>query len=107
MTPIAQTRACGAKTARALRSRIGPSFNFLTTATIALSMAPQVLLPGDELAAEQLPSSGNTSKTLTLGPGLRHIPPSTIVATSAGSLHTDARKNAAWLENNGGRVSQP
>lgn len=61
-----------------------------------------IVLPGQELTADQLPSQ-NTSRTLTLGPGLRHIPPVTIVATQAGELCTDSKKNAIWIENLGGR----
>ncbi|GAB7351882.1 hypothetical protein MBLNU459_g2429t1 [Dothideomycetes sp. NU459] len=64
--------------------------------------APVVLLPGHDVPAALLPPA-STSKTLTLGPGLRHIPPTTITATHAGELCTDARKNALWIENLGGR----
>jgi exosome complex component RRP40 len=60
------------------------------------------VLPGQELSPDQLPSQ-NTTRTLTLGPGLRHIPPVTIVATQAGELCTDSKKNAIWIENLGGR----
>jgi exosome complex component RRP40 len=41
---------------------------------------------------------------LKLGPGLRHIPPSTVVTTIAGALVTDNKKNAASIEFNSGRV---
>lgn len=61
-----------------------------------------IVLPGQELSPDQLPSQ-NTTRTLTLGPGLRHIPPVTIVATQAGELCTDSKKNAVWIENLGGR----
>jgi len=62
------------------------------------------LLPGDLVAAERLP---NSQKSLTLGPGLRYIPPTTIAAVGAGRLSVDDRKNALWLESNGsGRVGQ-
>jgi exosome complex component RRP40 len=44
---------------------------------------------------------------LKLGPGLRHIPPSTVVTTIAGALVTDNKKNAASVESNSGRVIQP
>ncbi|KAF1810174.1 hypothetical protein P152DRAFT_401634 [Eremomyces bilateralis CBS 781.70] len=60
-----------------------------------------VLLPGDEVPQEQLPS--NPKKALSIGPGLRHIPPSTISATSVGALNVDWRRNAAWMDVNGGR----
>lgn len=64
-----------------------------------------VLQPGDNVPAEALPQQKG-SKHLTIGPGLQYTPPSTIKATAAGSLLADGRKNAIWLENNGGgRVS--
>ncbi|RDW61391.1 putative exosome complex exonuclease RRP40 [Coleophoma crateriformis] len=59
------------------------------------------VLPGDSLDSELLPS--HPTLPLRLGPGLRHIPPSTITPTVAGQLCTDARKNAVWIEYNGGR----
>ncbi|KAB8356398.1 hypothetical protein FH972_023981 [Carpinus fangiana] len=59
-----------------------------------------LLLPGDVVAPDLLPQS-QRSKTLTIGPGLRFAPPSTVTATASGSLATDNRKNALWLENNG------
>ncbi|KAF1992236.1 exosome complex exonuclease-like protein Rrp40 [Aulographum hederae CBS 113979] len=59
-----------------------------------------VILPGDVVPAEHLPS---TKKALTLGPGLRHTPPSTITATTAGALSVDSKKNAIWIEHNNGR----
>jgi exosome complex component RRP40 len=62
-----------------------------------------ILLPGDTLPASLLPEPIHKKKALTLGPGLRHIPPSTITATIAGSLSTDNKKNAAWIEYNSGR----
>jgi len=66
-------------------------------------MATSILvMPGDQISADMLPDS-NTSKTLTLGPGLRHLPPSTITASRAGELCTDGRKNALWVESTGGR----
>lgn len=64
--------------------------------------SPVLVLPGQELTPDQLPST-NTTRTLTLGPGLRHIPPVSIVATQAGELCTDSKKNAVWIENLGGR----
>jgi exosome complex component RRP40 len=71
--------------------------NMATTATI--------VLPGDEVPTELLPNPTNKKKTLKLGPGLRHIPPSTIKASIAGALATDSKKNAAWIDFNSGRVS--
>jgi exosome complex component RRP40 len=60
------------------------------------------VLPGEKLDAESLPS--HPTLPLKLGPGLRHIPPNTITSTVAGQLCTDKRKNAIWVEFNGGRV---
>lgn len=67
-------------------------------------MASEVVLPGEELPASLLEQTQNHKRPLTLGPGLRHIPPSTITTTVAGSLSVDSRKNAIWIERNGGRV---
>ncbi|KAK8201955.1 exosome non-catalytic core subunit rrp40 [Zalaria obscura] len=64
--------------------------------------SPTIVLPGQDLPPALLPNS-STNKALTLGPGLRHIPPSSIITTVAGELCTDPRKNALWIENNGGR----
>ncbi|KAF2642976.1 hypothetical protein P280DRAFT_467083 [Massarina eburnea CBS 473.64] len=62
-----------------------------------------VVVPGDEIAQDALPTPTGKKKTLTLGPGLRHIPPNTITTTIAGALATDNRKNAAWIDANSGR----
>jgi len=71
---------------------------------LATEMATQTfVLPGDTLDPESLPS--HPKLPLKLGPGLRHIPPNTIVPTVAGQLCTDRRKNAVWVEFNGSRVS--
>ncbi|KAF4629424.1 hypothetical protein G7Y89_g8716 [Cudoniella acicularis] len=59
------------------------------------------VLPGQLLDPESLPS--HPTLPLKLGPGLRHIPPNTITPTVAGQLCTDKRKNAVWVEFNGGR----
>lgn len=65
-----------------------------------------VVLPGDVILPSALPTVGTgKKKTLTLGPGLQHIPPSTVAATIAGALTTDNKKNAAAVEANTGRVS--
>jgi len=61
-----------------------------------------VVMPGDEISTDLFPST-NSSRTLTLGPGLRHIPPATITSTRAGELCTDGKKNAFWIEGSGGR----
>lgn len=67
------------------------------------NMATMVtVMPGDELSPDLLPTA-HGSKTLTLGPGLRHLPPSTITATRAGELCVDNRRNALWIESVGGR----
>ncbi|OJD33942.1 exosome complex exonuclease rrp40 [Diplodia corticola] len=66
-------------------------------------MAIEVVLPGEELPGSLLEQTQNHKRPLTLGPGLRHIPPSTITTTVAGSLSIDSRKNAVWVERNGGR----
>ena len=60
-----------------------------------------ILLPGEEVPSDQLPKS--KKGTLTLGPGLSHIPPSTILATTSGTLQVDHRKSALWLEHSNGR----
>jgi exosome complex component RRP40 len=66
-----------------------------------------VVLPGDEILQEVLPTPTGKKKHLTLGPGLRHIPPNTVATTIAGALVTDNKKVAAWIESNSGRVSAP
>lgn len=60
-----------------------------------------ILLPGEEISSDSLPKS--KKGTLTLGPGLRHIPPSTILSTTSGSLHVDHKKAALWIEHSLGR----
>ncbi|KAF2820017.1 exosome complex exonuclease-like protein Rrp40 [Ophiobolus disseminans] len=62
-----------------------------------------LVLPGDEIAPGALPTGTGKRKTLKLGPGLRHIPPNTIVSTVAGALVTNSKKNAASVEYNSGR----
>ncbi|KAL8915936.1 MAG: hypothetical protein Q9208_008778 [Pyrenodesmia sp. 3 TL-2023] len=72
-------------------------------------MATQTLvMPGEVLSEDVLPIPSNPSVALKLGPGLRHIPPSTVTTTIAGSLCVDRKKNAVWVENNSGRyIPQP
>ncbi|KAJ9624027.1 exosome non-catalytic core subunit rrp40 [Taxawa tesnikishii (nom. ined.)] len=67
-------------------------------------MSTTVVLPGQPLpsSAPALPAPPS-NKTLTLGPGLRHVPPSTVLPTIAGELCTDTRKNAVWVESSSGR----
>jgi exosome complex component RRP40 len=68
-----------------------------------MSETSTILLPGDSIPISSLPKPVHQKKALTLGPGLRHIPPSTIAASIAGALATDPKKNAAWIEYNSGR----
>jgi len=72
-----------------------------------MATAQPIVLPGDKIPSSALPTSANPNKPLTLGPGLRHIPPNTITTTIAGALATDTRKNATWVEYNSGRVCLP
>ncbi|KAL8731697.1 MAG: hypothetical protein Q9181_004218 [Wetmoreana brouardii] len=70
-------------------------------------MAAQTLglmMPGETLTEDILPVPSNPSLPLKLGPGLRHHPPSIVITTAAGPLWVDKKKNAIWVENNGGRV---
>ncbi|EME38974.1 hypothetical protein DOTSEDRAFT_39165 [Dothistroma septosporum NZE10] len=60
-----------------------------------------ILLPGEQIPTDQLPKS--KKGTLTLGPGLRHIPPQTILTTTSGTLQIDPKKSALWLEHPNGR----
>ncbi|KAH9868235.1 hypothetical protein J1614_007307 [Plenodomus biglobosus] len=64
-----------------------------------------IVLPGDTIPRSLLPSGTGKKKTLTLGPGLQHIPPNTIATTIAGALTTDNKKNAAAVEANSGRYT--
>ncbi|KAI9819144.1 MAG: exosome non-catalytic core subunit rrp40 [Pycnora praestabilis] len=67
-------------------------------------MATQTfVLPGEDIPADLLPTSSNPSVALKLGPGLQHIPPETVTSVIAGELCIDPKKNAIWVENNGGR----
>ncbi|EMD65339.1 hypothetical protein GGP41_010248 [Bipolaris sorokiniana] len=68
-----------------------------------MAVSPTIVLPGDEIPKSALPQGTGKKKTLTIGPGLRHIPPDTVTATIAGALVTDNRKNAASIEFNSGR----
>lgn len=69
-----------------------------------MDSSPTVVLPGDLIPPHALPIGTGKKKTLTLGPGLRHIPPDTVVTTIAGALVTDNKKNAASVDFNSGRV---
>lgn len=60
-----------------------------------------ILLPGEEVSTDSLPKS--KKGTLTIGPGLRHIPQTTILSTTPGFLHVDHRKSALWVEHENGR----
>ncbi|KAL8351390.1 hypothetical protein RB598_006262 [Gaeumannomyces tritici] len=59
------------------------------------------VLPGEALPPAQIPT--HPKRALRLGPGLRHIPPSSIVPTVAGQVVADGKKTAVWVEYNGGR----
>ena len=72
---------------------------------ILQSMATTALLPGEDVPTSSLPQA--RKGTLTLGPGLRHTPPSTISATTLGSLNADPKKSALWLEGSGTARYQP
>nr|OQO29663.1 hypothetical protein B0A51_02271 [Rachicladosporium sp. CCFEE 5018] len=67
-------------------------------------MSTPILLPGTPISASLLPRP-NKSGTLTLGPGLRHTPPQTITTTTLGTLSTDPKKSALWLEDLIGRYA--
>ncbi|OAL57050.1 hypothetical protein IQ07DRAFT_555522 [Pyrenochaeta sp. DS3sAY3a] len=64
-----------------------------------------LVLPGDTIPHSALPKGTGKKKTLTLGPGLRHIPPNTVVSTVAGALAIDHKKNAASVEFNSGKYT--
>ena len=65
-----------------------------------------ILLPGERLGQDRLPTQSRSSKSLTIGPGLRFVHPSAIEAANAGTSWTDDRRNSVWIENNGrGRYS--
>jgi exosome complex component RRP40 len=61
-----------------------------------------ILLPGDPIPPSALPTS---KKALKIGPGLHHIHPSTLRASIPGTIATDNKKNAIWLEYEGGRYT--
>ena len=60
-----------------------------------------VLLPGEAVPTVSLPKA--KKGTLRLGPGLRHLPPASILATTSGALQVDHKKSALWLEHPTGR----
>ncbi|MCJ1287338.1 exosome non-catalytic core subunit rrp40 [Xylographa opegraphella] len=62
-----------------------------------------LVVPGEKLSNDILPVPLDSSHPLKLGPGLRHVAPSTITPTVAGLLFIDQRKKAIWVENNNGR----
>ena len=62
-----------------------------------------LVLPGEAISLDSLPSATNPSAALRLGPGLLHTPPSTVTASLSGTLHTDSNKNAIWIEHHSGR----
>ncbi|MCJ1370230.1 exosome non-catalytic core subunit rrp40 [Loxospora ochrophaea] len=62
--------------------------------------AQTVVLPGDRIEHNDLLGSPGP---LRVGPGLRQIPTAALVSTVAGSLCTDEKKNALWIDNSYGR----
>ena len=64
--------------------------------------SPSILLPGEQLAALDLPTPKKNG-ALTIGPGLKHTPPMIITATTSGTLHIDHKKAAVCLEHSHGR----
>lgn len=60
-----------------------------------------VLLPGETIPQELIPTRNKPSKTLKVGPGLRFTPPDTITSSVSGILSVDARKHSLWVETNG------
>ncbi|KAK1833101.1 hypothetical protein QBC39DRAFT_303382 [Podospora conica] len=68
-------------------------------ATTALPL----VLPGDPIPPSLIPT--HAKHPLRLGPGLRHLPPSSILPTVAGQLIVNPHKTSMWVENNGGRYT--
>lgn len=67
--------------------------------------SPIIVSPGEIIPVSLIPSTDKKkNKALTLGPGLRYTPPSTISTVIAGELCVDSKKRALWIENGGGRV---
>ena len=64
-----------------------------------------VILPGEDVASSWLSGQANSSNTLKLGPGLRHVLPLAIISTVAGTVVVDQKKKAIWVENSNGKVS--
>ncbi|QIW98579.1 hypothetical protein AMS68_004097 [Peltaster fructicola] len=60
-----------------------------------------ILLPGEAVPSTLLPPT--RKGVLTLGPGLRHVMPSEIISTTAGTLNKNDKKGATWLEFESGR----
>lgn len=65
-------------------------------------MSQSLLLPGEPIPQDLLPINSSSSKSLTLGPGVRFLPPSVISASKSGTVSTDNRKRSIWIEDNGG-----
>lgn len=61
-----------------------------------------IVLPGDQIDPTHIPS--HPKKALQLGPGVRHLPPNTLLPTVAGQVVTDKKKISIWVESNGGHV---
>lgn len=92
-----------------MASRLGlQPFAFINDRLLVPFYSPTTMatlvLPGEIISPDVLPVPSNPSISLKLGPGLRHVPPSTITPTLTGALSVDHKKNAIWVENNSGRV---
>ena len=67
-------------------------------------VAEPVVFPGEDLPISILPIPSNPKKSLNLGHGLKHTPPSTVTSTHVGPLGNNPKKNSIWVENHDGRV---
>ncbi|KAG8534325.1 uncharacterized protein KY384_001169 [Bacidia gigantensis] len=63
----------------------------------------QVVFPGEDIPRDILPIPSKKKHALKIGAGLQHIPPDRVTSTVAGNLGIDTRKNAVWVNNDGGR----
>lgn len=78
--------------------------HFYEATAKAATMAPTstMLMPG-HVVPEAYTARTKSSKSLALGPGLSHTPPSSIIATRAGELCMDKAGRTLWIESSGGR----
>ncbi|KAI5801643.1 hypothetical protein DFH27DRAFT_482051 [Peziza echinospora] len=63
-----------------------------------------LVLPGDPIVIPSLPAAAKNA-SIKIGPGLTHIPPSTIIPVSAGELNIDEKKRLIWAESGGKRYT--